>query len=757
MKERDKLFIKVANDIANVIKKNQDLSDDDTAQQFISNAEKQLEEMERIEREGRDLVVGVVGCVKAGKSTFLNALIFDGKQVLPKAATPMTAALTRIRFSKEPKAKIVFYQQSDWINILSKNDQYHQRIDEEYNKRCKEYKENEQAAHQMNYLQKAKGLLRENKLNKPTREDIESEMIAAGEISDELSSSHELVEMAKERISNVDKYLNQEKILSLEHGAHYLDELDDYVGADGKYTPIVNYIELEIDDPRLEGIEVVDTPGLNDPIVSRERKTINFLKECDVIFVVSSVSQFLVESDIHLIRKKLNEENIHRAYVIGTQLDSGILQYKSRNKSLREAMAGSINAYNKQAENVFSRINTQDAPDIIKRLAASKPTFVSAMMYSIAQKKLEKASLTPEEELIVRNLENRFRDFNSMMESVNDYFIFSGIGEVKEIFVRVREEKQETIQEEIEKYTTTQSAKLLRLLEIVNVSVRTRLNTLENADAEVLEKKLLQLSNKLDSIRWEISGIFQRQAKECDRIIQATKIEISHEISNHQDISVETRTEHRLDTVHTGLFGLMRKSVEWDEHIKEASSNQVINNVQQYSTEAQKMINENLQKLFDIDGLKKRIKECVIGAFDLASREFNESEILLPLEALLAGLTVQEVRFDFLEELERSVDAEFPSGKAEGNDIHKLNTLQTKLANRVLERIIELMDQQNQHISDSMNIQSSTFVDNIESKIAGNIDDLRMQLKNKQENIERYNHFIDEIRQCKQQLLEFQG
>ena len=51
---------------------------------------------EEILNTNRDLKIGIVGQVKAGKSSFLNALIFDGRDILPKAATPMTAALTKI-------------------------------------------------------------------------------------------------------------------------------------------------------------------------------------------------------------------------------------------------------------------------------------------------------------------------------------------------------------------------------------------------------------------------------------------------------------------------------------------------------------------------------------------------------------------------------------------------------------------------------------------------------------------------------------
>ena len=47
----------------------------------------------------RDLQIGIVGRVKAGKSSLLNALLFSGESILPKAPTPMTAALTILSYT----------------------------------------------------------------------------------------------------------------------------------------------------------------------------------------------------------------------------------------------------------------------------------------------------------------------------------------------------------------------------------------------------------------------------------------------------------------------------------------------------------------------------------------------------------------------------------------------------------------------------------------------------------------------------------
>ena len=51
-------------------------------------------------REDRKLNIGIIGQIKAGKSSFLNSLLFKGKDVLSKAVIPKTAVLTKIEYSE---------------------------------------------------------------------------------------------------------------------------------------------------------------------------------------------------------------------------------------------------------------------------------------------------------------------------------------------------------------------------------------------------------------------------------------------------------------------------------------------------------------------------------------------------------------------------------------------------------------------------------------------------------------------------------
>ncbi len=100
--------------------------------------EKTLKEMQA---EDRDLKVGIIGRVKAGKSSLLNALIFEGVEVLPKAATPMTASLTILKYANTLSAEVEFYNQKDIAELENEHERYvreFNRIVEEEVKKQKE-------------------------------------------------------------------------------------------------------------------------------------------------------------------------------------------------------------------------------------------------------------------------------------------------------------------------------------------------------------------------------------------------------------------------------------------------------------------------------------------------------------------------------------------------------------------------------------------------------------------------------------------
>jgi hypothetical protein len=73
--------------------------------------------LQRFSQDELHLSIGIMGQVKAGKSSFLNALLFDGQSILPEAATPKTANLTRITWGETPTLTVTFYTPTEWSEI----------------------------------------------------------------------------------------------------------------------------------------------------------------------------------------------------------------------------------------------------------------------------------------------------------------------------------------------------------------------------------------------------------------------------------------------------------------------------------------------------------------------------------------------------------------------------------------------------------------------------------------------------------------
>ncbi len=121
------------------------------ARPFISdNAVITTEELEKtlkeMQAEDRDLKVGIIGRVKAGKSSLLNALIFEGVEVLPKAATPMTASLTILKYADTLSAEVEFYSPKDILELENEHERYVREFNRIVDEEVKKQKEKQSLA-----------------------------------------------------------------------------------------------------------------------------------------------------------------------------------------------------------------------------------------------------------------------------------------------------------------------------------------------------------------------------------------------------------------------------------------------------------------------------------------------------------------------------------------------------------------------------------------------------------------------------------
>ncbi len=310
---------------------------------FISeNAVIKTEELEKtlkgMQAENRGLKVGIIGRVKAGKSSLLNALIFEGKDVLPKAATPMTASLTILKYAKNLSAQVQFYSPKDISEIKNEHARYEKEFQRIVDEKVKEQQEKQKEKQSLANRAKEgfKNFGKSLSINKSGGEAPKERVLSDEEILEKARkiAKNKLKDDTK-LVSSYDQYEKIKKSGSLNTKnldsriqANSLEELNQkllqFVGANGKFMPYTKAVQISLNNPNLKDLEVIDTPGVNDPIVSREERTKALLKECDVVFVISLSNQFLTDNDMDLFDRVFNKEGIQRVYFVASQADSAV-------------------------------------------------------------------------------------------------------------------------------------------------------------------------------------------------------------------------------------------------------------------------------------------------------------------------------------------------------------------------------------------------------------------------------------------------
>ena len=242
--------------------------------------------------ENKVLKIGVVGQVKAGKSSFLNSLFFDGENVLPRASTPMTAGLTVLEYGEENMFSIDYYNEKEWNTFEGKAKQYD------------------------DFLQEQKGML-------PEGHNLSDEEIARmANISEDLTSAKELVSSCSGTARSKIKAQSLVETKTFSDISDLQDILADYVGAEGRYTSVVKSLTIKLNDERLKNLHIVDTPGVNDPIQSREFRTREFLRECHGVFLLSYAGRFFDSTDANFLSGRIGSQGIGTVVLIASKFDS---------------------------------------------------------------------------------------------------------------------------------------------------------------------------------------------------------------------------------------------------------------------------------------------------------------------------------------------------------------------------------------------------------------------------------------------------
>ncbi|WP_194145766.1 dynamin family protein [Helicobacter pylori] len=504
------------------------------ARPFMSdNAVIKTEELEKTLKElqdtNRDLKVGIIGRVKAGKSSLLNALIFEGVEVLPKAATPMTASLTILKYANTMSAEVEFYSPKDIAELKNEHERYVREFNRIVDEEVKKQKEKQSLSNRSKEGIKNVGkAFSRNKSDEAPKERVLSdeeivkraERIAKNELEKDtkLVSSHDQYEKIKKSGSlntkNLDPCIQANSLQELNQ------KLLQFVGADGKYMPYTKAVQISLNNPNLKDLEVIDTPGVNDPIVSREECTKALLKDCDVVFIVSPSNQFLTDSDMSLFDRVSNKEGLQEIYFVASQADSTVCspsEVQNSRQHLPTAFENAQKALSSQLNSIMGELiqNYPNQREIFEKAIKNGVILTSGVCFSMYQDFKNKASWernqkTEEYHNALRNLKDFYPDaFSSDEKSKESLLLLSNMGAIEERLEKAAKEKEKIISQKWQDYAQSQAKNLHNLITQLLQDLEEEKKRIKNADISAIKEQIEAYQNLSGNIDMKFREVYE--------------------------------------------------------------------------------------------------------------------------------------------------------------------------------------------------------------------------------------------------------
>lgn len=431
-------------------------------------------------REGRNLRVGIIGRVKAGKSSLLNALMFAGNDVLPKAATPMTASLTILRYTDQdmPYAEVEYFRPED-VNDM-------RQLAEEYDSRFTVLlAERQKAAEERAARPGARNV------SQPDPERLSASVKRELDTDPRLGGAKDMYARICDAGGLGDKGGKTERVDGRDL-ADLQGKLANYVGSGGRLTPFTKCLTLYLPIPSLQGVDVVDTPGVNDPVRSREERTMEELHNCDVVFVVSPAGQFLNRQDLDLMGRLTYKDGVREVFLVASQVD-GQLFGSERDKHdgrLPDVLQGLRSTLATQASNTLAAESaTNQGLDTLKSQLAERLVVTSSVAHALLTQ--------PETEWddTVRHVWSLLRsgypaEFAHLESARPHLEAMAGIGQTNLMLEQVRGRKQAITEEKVSAFLEGQVRALRESVEGAPGVVSANREAFLKTRPEDLEEKL---------------------------------------------------------------------------------------------------------------------------------------------------------------------------------------------------------------------------------------------------------------------------
>ncbi len=657
-------------------------------------------------RENRKLNIGVVGQVKAGKSSFLNALLFDGKEILPKASTPKTATLTKMEYSEKNIIQIEYYSVEEW-EVLEDNASI----------------------------------------------DLEDEVY---------TSAREIIGMVRRNGLNPTPYL-EKGIEEIQFKTYddLIANLNDYVGENGKFTPIVKAVTLYLNKEEFKGLSIVDTPGLNDPIASRTIRTKEFMEVCDVVFFLSQSGSFLDKSDWTLLSSQLPQKGVKRLVLIASKYDSGIRDIlrvqddddifgeddntadnipkacKIIKKKLRKRAKNKVEEF---VHDLETRESSSELIEVIKQ--CSEPILVSVMAHNMTKKTEEEYSA---EEKNVYFALKKFSD-----DIASDLLLLGNFDEINKIFSDVIAEKEEILEQKAKSFIPTAQAELTDLLSGFKNKAEKRLIILEQNDKEHLLEQKNFIEGQIGKIKADITALFGELNVKLENEKSEGIREMREVSKDYLDIKERTgkKTHTESYTVSDSRWynplswGRSHKEyTTYTEHYSYTLASDAIDNLKKYSLEAVNNIEKVFYEALELKEIKRKLLNVVIQNFDMGSEKYDSSLFRIMVEETIAKIEFPVFSIDISDTM-NSITAKFTGELTSAGQKNELAVSLSNAISRIYDELSKKLTTSVSEFKANLKAISKDVENSLLENINKEFETLLSQYEHKEKEINAYKSYI---------------
>ena len=649
-------------------------------------------------RENRKLNIGVVGQVKAGKSSFLNTLLFEGKEILPKASTPKTATLTKMEYSEENIIQIEYYSPDEW-EVLEDN--------------------------------------------------------AVVDLDDEIyTSAREIVDMVKRNGVNPHQYLEKGfDRIEFESYEELISSLNDYVGEDGKFTPIVKAVTLFLNNEEFRGLSIVDTPGLNDPIASRTIRTKEFMEVCDVVFFLSQSGSFLDKSDWILLSSQLPQKGVKKLVLVVSKYDSGIRDIlraqeddddvfgedentadnipkacKIIKKKLKKRAKSKVEEFVKDLE---MRGSSPELIEVIRQCA--DPIMVSSLAYNMTGK--SQSEYSSEE----NNIYSALKQFSDDMDE--DLKLLGNFDEVKNLFGEVVSEKEAIFVAKAKSFIPNAIEELKNLLSCYLEKTKKRIQVLESNDREQLLEQKKIIETQMGSIKADIASVFG----ELNAKLESEKLngirELRDASKDYLNIKERTGSVTRTGSYTTGHFFWKKTHVyTYEEHYSYCIAADAIENLRKYGLDASNQVEEVFSEALQIKEIKRRLLNVVVNNFDMGSEKYDSSLFRIMVEETVSAIEFPIFDIDISDAM-NNIAGKFNGELTSASQKTELSTALSKAISRIYEELCKKLDDAVKKFKGEMSEIGQKVEDSLLTNITKEFEELLNQCDNKDKEISGYKDY----------------